>query len=215
MLSFEQWKMLWHGSARNNLRRTSQRGLTKACTPSPKKAAPSDAERSGLNEMKLKAFPVLFLLLASAAFAAPPTVEIKPSSQSTSRSNFAEDQLDLVLRKDGAITDTHYFYSSYGSADVELVQDRKGTYFAILRHGEGRGTHVRSEYITVFKIINKLNKLVTFPLNGPAGFTSDWKYSYVLSKPETGGLEFRFSLQVSGGDAIAYPEDKQRTISVK
>jgi len=166
--------------------------------------------------MKLRAFPiVLFLLLASAAFAAPPTVEIKPSKERTSRSDFAEDHLDLILRRDGVTTDTHYFYSSYGSADVELVQDRKGTYFAILRHGEGRGTHARSGYITVFKIANKLNKLVTFPLNGPAGFTSDWKYSYVLSKPETGGLKFRLSLQVSGDDAVVYPEDKQRTISVK
>lgn len=163
----------------------------------------------------LAIFIVLFLLLASAAFAAPPTVKIRPSKGGTSRSDFAEDHLDLVLKKDGVITDTHYFYSSYGSADVELVQDRKGTYFAVLRHGEGRGTHARSEYITVFKIANKLNKLVTFPLIGPAGFTSDWKYSYILSMPETGGLQLRLSLQVSGGDAVAYPEDNQRTISVK
>ncbi len=166
--------------------------------------------------MKLKVFSAgLFLLFASAAFATPPTLEIRPIKVRTSRSVFAEDHLDLVLKRDGAIMDTHYFYSSYGSANVELVQDRKGTYFAILRHGEGRGTHVRSEYMTVFKIINKLNKLATFPLNGSAGVTSDWKYSYMLSKPESGGLEFRFSLQVTGDDAIAYPEDKQRAISVK
>ena len=166
--------------------------------------------------MKLKTFlAVLLLLVASAAFAAPPTVEIKPSKERTSRSDFAEDHLDLILEKDGAIVDTHYFYSSYGNADVELVQDRKGTYFAILRHGEGRGTHVRSEYITVFKINEKLNKVLTFPLNGPAGATSDWEYSYVLIKPEGGGLEFRLSLEVTGDDAIEYPEDKQRTIILK
>ena len=144
------------------------------------------------------------LLLTSAALAAP-TVEIKLSKQNTSRSDFAEDHLDLILSENGKITDTQYFYSSYGKADAELVQDSKGTYYVLLRYGEGRGTHARCEYITIFKVLKKLNQLVTFPLNGPAGMFSDWEYSYALKKPEGGGLEFILKLKVIGDDAEVYP----------
>jgi hypothetical protein len=161
--------------------------------------------------MKIRIFSIAILLMTSVAFAAP-TVEIKSSEQNTSRSDFAEDHLDLILKDKGEIRDTHYFYSSYGKADVK---DAKGIYYVILRHGEGRGTHVRCEYITVFKVIKTLNQLVTFPLNGPAGKLSDWEYSYVLNKPRDGGLEFKLKLKISGDDAEVYPEDKVRTIKIE
>ncbi len=128
-----------------------------------------------------KNFFIVFIMLFTSYAVAAPTVEIKPSGQRTSRSAFSEDHLDLILLEDGKIRDTHYFYSSYGKAEAKLVRDAKGTFYVLLRHGEGQGTHVRQEYITVFKVIRKLNELATFPLNGPAGMSSDWAYKYILN----------------------------------
>jgi len=159
-------------------------------------------------------FIALLLLITSAAIAAP-TVVIEPSEDRTSRSGFAEDHLDLILKENGETRDTHYFYSSYGKAEAKIVKDAKGIYYVLLRHGEGRGTHVRSEYISVFKVVKKLNQLVTFPLNGPAGMTSDWEYKYILSMPKNGGLEFKLKLKITGNDANYHPEDEVRTIMIK
>ena len=164
--------------------------------------------------MKTLFVALLFLSAASVVLAAP-TVEIKPSKERTSLSSFDEDHLDLILKENGSIKDTHYFYSSYGSADAQVIQDRRGSYYVLLTHREGRGTHVRSNFMTVFKVRKKLNQVATFPIDGPAGPKSDWKYSCILNKPVGGGLEFRLSLKINGGDAIAFPEDKSRTISIK
>jgi len=153
-------------------------------------------------------------MMVSDAFATP-MIEIRPSNQRTSTSDFAEDHLELVLKDQEIIRDIQYFYSSYGDAGVDLVQDSQGVWYALLHHGRGRGTHVRSEYITVFKIIEKLNELITFPLNGPAGMTSTWEYTYFLKKPANGGLEFILTLKIVGDDAETYPEDTIRTIVIK
>jgi hypothetical protein len=165
--------------------------------------------------MNIRTILVALLVFVTAVALAAPTVEIISSKERTPLSTFDEDHLDLIVKEDGVIKDTHYFVSSYGKADAQLVRDHQGTYYVILRYGKGRGTHVRSEYITVFKVLKRLNQVVTFPLNGPAGMHSDWEYSYVLSKPKGGGLEFSLSLTIIGDDAIAYPEDKVRTISIK
>ncbi len=165
--------------------------------------------------MKIMIILIALILLLTSVAHATPTVVIKPSEKRTSRSNFSEDHLDLILKENGVTRDTYYFYSSYGKADAKLVQDAKGVYYVLLRYGEGRGTHVRCEYITVFKVLNTLNQLITFPINGPAGRYSDWEYSYVLSKPTNGGFKFTLKLKVTGDDAEFYPEDKMRTIIIE
>jgi len=178
------------------------------------------AVRNGINYLrfpvKTKIFFIVFIMLFTSYAVAAPTVEIKPSEQRTSRSAFSEDHLDLILLEDGKIRDTHYFYSSYGKAEVRLVKDAKGTFYVLLRHGEGRGTNVRMEYMTVFKVLNKLNELIRFPLTGPAGSGSErWAYKYILNKPKTGGLEFNLTLEITGNNPQYYPEDTMRTIMIK
>lgn len=164
--------------------------------------------------MKRIIFIIVFIMLSSGVHSAP-MVEIHPSHERTSRSSFAEDHLDLILTDQGRVKDTYYFYSSYGQADAQLIQDYQGAYYVLLRHGVGRGTHVRSEYITIYKVFEKLNELITFPVNGPAGMTSTWEYTYVIRKPESGGLEFTLTLQILGKDAETYPEDTVRMILIK
>ena len=166
--------------------------------------------------VKTGIFVIALIILFTPYAVAAPTVEIKPSEQRTSRSAFLEDHLDLVLKKNGETRDIHYFYSSYGKAEAKLVRDAKGAFYVLLRHGEGRGTNVRMEYMTVFKVLNKLNELIRFPLTGPAGAASQrWEYKYTLRRPKAGGLKFNLTLEITGNDARYHPEDKMRTIMVK
>lgn len=152
---------------------------------------------------------------ASSTESAEPSVEIGPSKERTTHSSFDEDHLDLILKQNDAIKDSQYFYSSYGRAHAEIVRDRQGSLYVVLRHGKGRGTHVRSEFITIYKVQNRLNQVSTFPISGPAGVESDWEYVYVIEKPTGGGLVFNLSLNVTGTDASDYPEDRNLAVSVE
>ncbi len=143
------------------------------------------------------------------------SVKIEPSNQKVDESSFEEDQLDLVLRSGTNVMDRVYLYSSYGMANAKLITDARGKHYVLVRHGRGRGTHVREEFLTVFKANRRLHEVVRFPMNGPAGDTSDWEYAYTLKRPKTGGLKFNMTLKLTGKDATWFPEDKARTVVVE
>lgn len=162
-----------------------------------------------------KACVIWMALLSWTCWAGNLTIKLEPSEIRTSMSSFEEDHLDLVLREGTNVLDRVYLYSSYGLADAKLVSDALKTRYAVVRHGQGRGTHVREEFISVFKVGRRLTELVRFPLKGPAGETADWEYVYVLEHPKNGGLKFAMSLRVTGKKAVYVPEDKNRAVLVK
>jgi hypothetical protein len=163
-----------------------------------------------------KTYLIILAVLFSANIAyGRVTVEIQPSDQRTSRSSFDEDHLDLVVKEYGKTITSEYFYSSYGDASANVEKDSKGNVFILLRHGEGRGTSVRKEYITVFRYGKGLDKLITFPISGFAGSRAKWEYKFKISKPKSGGLQFNLTRELSGEDPLAYPSQKERTIIIK
>jgi hypothetical protein len=161
-----------------------------------------------------KASIISILLLGWMCSAADLTIKVEPSDIRTSMSSFADDHLDIVLREGTNVLDRVYLYSSYGLADSKLISDAVGARYALVRHGQGRGTHVREEFMSVFKIGRRLTEVVRFPLNGPAGETADWEYSNKMERPKNGGLKFVMALRVKGKNAIYSPEDKSRTVIV-
>ena len=156
-----------------------------------------------------------FTLLSLECSAASLAVKIEPSAQRTARSSFDEDHLDIVLRDGTNVLDRVYLNSSYGKAEAQLIADAIGTRYGVVRYGQGRGTHVREEFIKIFRVGKRLNEMVSFPLSGPAGDSADWQYSYRVDRPKNGGLKFVLSLRVTGKRAIVFPEDKSRTISIE
>jgi hypothetical protein len=166
--------------------------------------------------MKLQCAVILaILLLGNVAYGAI-TVETQPSKQKTSRSDFDEDHLDLVVKDNGKITTWSYFYSSYGIASANVELDTQGNVFILLRHGEGRGTSVRQEYITAFRYEkNSLDRIVTFPVSGFAGSGTQWEYRIKVYKPKAGGLQFKLTRRLTGDDVVVYPSQKERTIIIK
>jgi hypothetical protein len=161
-----------------------------------------------------KTYIICMALLGLTCSAGNLTIKVEPSEMKTSMSSFEEDHLDLVLREGTNVLDRFYLYSSYGLADAKLITDAAGTRYALVRHGKGRGTHVRQEFISVFKVRQRLTEVVRFPLNGPAGDRADWEYSYEIKRQKKGGLKFVMSLRVTGRNATYFPEDKKRTIVV-
>src|SRR5206468_12041100 len=102
-----------------------------------------------------------------------------------------------------------------GLADAKLITDAVGTRYALVRYGRGRGTHVREEFMSVYKVGRRLTEVARFPLNGPAGDSADWEYSYKMERPKSGGLKFAMSLRVTGQGSTYYvPEDKRRAVTV-
>jgi hypothetical protein len=163
----------------------------------------------------MKVFIIYIALLGWTCSAANLTIKVEHSDSRTSISSFDDDHLDVVLREGTNVLDRVYFYSSYGLADAKLITDAIGTRYALVRHGRGRGTHVREEFMPVFKVGRRLTEVVRFPLNGPAGDSIDWEYSYKMERPKSGGLKFIMSLRVTGKGSTYYvPEDKKRTVSV-
>lgn len=158
---------------------------------------------------------IWMMLLSWTCWASNWTIKVEPSEIRAKMSSFEEDHLDLVLREGTNVLDRVYLYSSYGLADAKLIRDARKTRYAVVRHGQGRGTHVREEFISVFKVGRRLTELVRFPLRGPAGETADWEYVYVLERPKSGGLKFGMSLKITGKQAIYSPEDKTRAVFAK
>ena len=164
---------------------------------------------------KLRFIVFLTVVLEWACGAANLSVKIEPSNQRVGESSFKEDHLDLVLRSGTNVLDRAYLYSSYGMANAQLITDTRGKHYVLGRHGRGRGTHVREEFLTVFKAGRRLHEVARFPLNGPAGETSDWEYAYTIKRPKPGGLKFIMTLKLTGKDAVYFPEDKARTVVVE
>jgi hypothetical protein len=162
--------------------------------------------------MKKLCATISIALLALVCLAGDLTIKTEQSVIRTGISSFPEDHLDLVLRDGNRVLDRTYLYSSYGMAEVQLIGDAKGNQYALVRHGRGRGTHVREEFVSIFKVGRRLTETATFPIGGPAGMKADWEYRYRIDRPKTGGLKFILSLRVTGKDASIYPEDKERTI---
>ncbi len=164
---------------------------------------------------KLYSVILALFLLGDVAYGAI-TVETQPSKQKTSKSDFDEDHLDLVVKDNGKIITSSYFYSSYGVASATIELDSKGNVFILLRHGEGRGTSVRQEYITAFRYEkNSLDKIVTFPVSGFTGSGTQWEYKIKIYKPKAGGLQFKLTRRLTGDDLVVYPSQEERTIIIK
>jgi hypothetical protein len=109
------------------------------------------------------------------------------------------------------------FCSSYGRADAKIMRDARGVNFLILKSAQGRGTHVTSEYLTIYRIEKDIEEIARFPVYEPAGRLSGTYYDYKIRKPKDGGLLFLFTVRNEGDteDAKWLPKEKKRTIQIK
>ena len=162
--------------------------------------------------MKLITLFTAFFLVQSISFAKI-TVEIKTATSLTNQDNFEEDSLVLTVKENAEIKDSINFHSSYGKSSYEIITNKNNTYI-FLRFGKGRGTNVRTEFIKIFKVGQFLNHIITFPVSGPAGPSSNWKYTYKATKLKSKGLEILLKRTLSGDSPEYYPEDKTRKITI-
>lgn len=163
----------------------------------------------------------LSLALASLAFSAEPQVTITPkwsdlNPDAKECDGFSEDSLILKIRiNKKEITDN--FCSSYGNADAKIIKDTRGVNFLILKTAQGRGTHVTSEYLTVYRIEKDLKECTHFPVYEPVGRLSGYYHDYKIIKPRKGGLIFVLTPRIEGvaEDAEWFPKEKKREIKIK
>jgi hypothetical protein len=154
---------------------------------------------------------------AIGAGAAVPTAEIRTAEDGCPNSEFVDDSLELVIRDGKRQLASYVFCSSYGKSDARVVSDKRGRFYVVLTYGEGRGTNARTEYISVLPIREPIVPIATIPIEGPAGFTSRWRYDYRTETPSGGGLKFVLSLRAIGDRAAVEgtPKEVVREIFIK
>ncbi len=164
----------------------------------------------------------LSLILGGVAHAAGKTVTISPkwpelNTEAKECDGFSEDTLILKIRINKKEI-THEFCSSYGIADAKIIKDNRGINFLIIKTAQGRGTHVTTHFLTVYRIEQYLEELARFPVYEPAGRFTNCYFDYIIKKPKDGGLLFLLTLRIEDAapeDAEWLPKEKKRTILVK
>ncbi len=163
----------------------------------------------------------LSLVLAGLAFSAESKVTITPkwsdvNTDTKECDGFSEDTLMLNI-KINKTEITKEICSSYGNADAKIITDARGIKFLILKTAKGRGTHVTSEYLTVYRIEKDLKECTHFPVYEPVGRLSGYYNDYKIIKPRKGGLIFSLTPRIEGvaEDAEWFPKEKKREIKIK
>lgn len=129
---------------------------------------------------------------------------------------FEADKLKLVVRDGEKLLAATPVCSSYGETEAVVVKDAKGAYYILLRHGHGRGTNVRLEYLFIYKLGRDLIEHVRIPISQPSSSTGRWHYDYRVSKPKAGGLLVSLTLRLdSERESRSFPADKHRAIEVR
>jgi len=163
----------------------------------------------------------LSLAVTGLAFSAEPQVaitakwsDLNPDARECG--GFSEDSLVLTIKINKKEI-KHEFCSSYGKAEAKVIQDTRGVNFLILKSAQGRGTHVTSEYLTIFRIGINLEEYARVPVYEPVGRLSGSHYDYKIRKPKDGGLLFLISVRNEGDteDAEWLPTEKKRAIHIK
>ncbi|MGB9428685.1 MAG: hypothetical protein WCC11_02225 [Gammaproteobacteria bacterium] len=138
------------------------------------------------------------------------------------------DSMTLLVINGGKTIVRHFFCSSQPglATTANLVQDRLGNYYILLKYWTGRDLGVNlQEYLEVFRLPRKLNQLkptvpnyeyLRVPILGGAGPESQWAYRYRIDKPECGGLRFVFTRSILGSKKgiLFMPEGKTRNIEI-
>jgi hypothetical protein len=107
------------------------------------------------------------------------------------------------------------FCSAYSGASAEVVTDRAGVSFLLLRFGQGHGTNARSEYLSVYRIAAELDEYLRTPVSGPASKVDRWEYTYAVSPLPKCGIRIVLTLLHGGdGPGVYNPVDRVRVIDV-
>lgn len=129
---------------------------------------------------------------------------------------FQEDNLKIVISEENRTLAEMLICSSYGKAEAVVEKDAKDDYYLLVRHGDGRGTNVRLEYLSIYKVGRDLIEHVRIPMSQPSSPTGRWYYDYRVSKPKAGGLLVSLTLRIDGEkEARFFPADKHRAIKVR
>lgn len=164
----------------------------------------------------------VLLTLSGQAFSTDSNAIIKPKWSDINPAakecdGFSDDSLILTININKNII-KHEFCSSYGKAKANIIKDSRGVNFLILKTALGRGTHVTTEYLTVYRIEKYLEELTRFPVYEPAGRFANCYFDYKIAKPKDGGLLFSITVRIEDNtteDSAWIPTEKERTILIK
>ena len=149
----------------------------------------------------------LLVLGSGSAAAESYSIAIEPSAEESLRSSycpFADDDQTLLIYDGKNVLSRHRFCTSYGKAEVKVINDAKGTPYVLLRYGQGRGTNAVTEYLSVFRVAKNLVEYVRTPISSAADVSARWEFSYSVSSPPDGGLRIALtrSMMEIGGPSL-------------
>jgi hypothetical protein len=90
------------------------------------------------------------------------------------------------------------YCSAYGMSKATIVTDARAENYVLLTTKEGHGTNAWTNYLTIYRLTNKLARRKRLKISEGAGPTSRWFYDYEVTTPPQGGLKLILTLRVEG-----------------
>ena len=63
----------------------------------------------------------------------------------------------------------HHYCSEYGIGGGRLVTDAQDRHFVLIMHASGRGTHMTSRYLTIYRFTDRLDERAQVRIQAPFG----------------------------------------------
>lgn len=165
--------------------------------------------------MQLK--QIIFLIALAMPFLplqAQVIVDVRNPNQGSNTVELAMTPMELVLKRDDKECDVRTFICACGNATVQTVTDARKVQYAVLRYADGWDKLTRSEFLSIYRVGERLSLVAIIPVSGQAGVESRWKYQCKILKPKAGGLLLSLTLELEGNDASRAPEESIATITL-
>ena len=161
----------------------------------------------------------VFLVLSAILLVAPScwaggriaTVTNEPLSH---RCEFRGDAMVLTVSDAGHESILHRYCSPVGKGAASIETDVRGQDFLLLTSTEGHVTNAWTDYLTVYRLNDRLAEVRRLKISDGAGLTARWTYGYVIRRPQRGGLILALTLRVDGNDVDPSAIPHRRELAV-
>jgi hypothetical protein len=168
----------------------------------------------GMRRLAIAVFAAAFLTAASSLGMPQATVR-STGDYDPNNCGFWGDSLTLTISDGDRVIITKRYCSAYGESHARIVSDARAHNYVLLTHSEGHGTNAKTDYLTVYRLTDKLIKRTRVRISEGVGPTARWFYDYTVQTLPQGGLKLVMTLRIEGTpDRGSIPPEPARVVIV-
>ncbi|SRR5579883_482718 len=139
------------------------------------------------------------VLTASApSWGAPQVIVRSAADYDPNGCGFRGDGEVLTITDGNRVLLTKNYCSAYGKSEAQIISDALARNDVLVTHSEGHGTNASTDYLTVYRLTDRLIKRTRITISEGVGISARWFYDYKVETPEHGGLKLVLTLRVDG-----------------